>query len=326
MKLLPLKIGGRNILPPIVLAPIAGWTNLPFRIIASEQGAGLVTTELIRSEALIRRNDKTLQMLKYDLREGKRAVQIFGSKPDVMAKAAKVVSDEGAEIIDINMGCSVKKVIKNGAGACLLKSQDNVQSVMKAVVSAVSVPVTVKIRSGWNDKSINAAEIAKIAEDSGISGIYIHPRTAVQGFRGKADWNIIKEVKKNVSLPVIGNGNISTEEDVKRMFDETGCNGVMVGRGALGNPWIFRSAHCYLENGKKEKMPSLKEIRKIMREHLQLNISTFGDKRGSALFKKHSAAYVKGMRGAINFRKKMFLANNSNDMKKIIEFFFQHQN
>lgn len=326
MKLSALEIGDKKIFPPIVLAPIAGWTNRPFRIIAAQLGAGLVTTELISSEALTRINDKTLRMLKYDPCEGERAVQIFGSKPDVMAKAAKLAADEGAQIIDINMGCPAKKVVKNGAGACLLKSQDNARSVMKAVVSAVSVPVTVKIRSGLDDKSINAAEIAKISEDCGISGICIHPRTAVQGFRGSADWNIISEVKKAVSLPVIGNGDISTEEDVKRMFDETECDGVMIGRSALGSPWIFRNALFYLENGKKEAIPSLKEIRKIMAEHLQLTISTFGDSRGSSLFKKHSAAYVKGMRGAINFREKMFLAKNGDEMKQIIGSFFQQQN
>ncbi len=323
MKLESLKIADRKIYPPILLAPVAGWTNLPFRIIAAESGAGMVITELISSEALKRRNDKTLRMLKYNEREGTRAVQIFGGKPDVMTEAAKIVEDEGAEVIDINMGCSVKKVIKSFSGAYLLKTPENARTVMKAVVSAVSVPVTVKIRSGWDSKNINAVQIAQIAEDSGISAICVHPRTVVQGFRGKSDWKIIKDVKNNVSIPVIGNGDISSGEDAKRMFDETGCDAVMIGRSALGNPWIFKSALSFLEKGEESTPPAGKILRETMLKHLQLNLNNFGEKEGTALFKKHSASYVKGMRGAINFRKKMFLAKNGSEMEKLIKSFFQ---
>ncbi|RMF94997.1 MAG: tRNA dihydrouridine synthase DusB [Candidatus Schekmanbacteria bacterium] len=322
MKLNSFKIGKIKIYPPIILAPIAGWTNLPFRIIACEKGAGLTYTELISSEAIVRKNKKTLKMLTCDEREGNRVIQIFGANPDVMARAAKIVEDMGEKIIDINMGCSVKKVIKNGAGAYLLKSAVDAKKIMKAVVSAVSLPVTVKIRSGWNDRSINAVEISKIAEECGISAITVHPRTAVQYFKGTADWNIIKEVKQNVSIPVIGNGDVKTEEDVKRMFEETDCDAVMIGRGALGNPWIFKRAEYFITKGEKMVSPSIKEIRDTMIKHLKLNIEIFGEKRGISLFKKHSASYVKGMRGAIDFRKKIFLAKSESEAKDIIRKFF----
>ena len=222
-----------------VLAPLAGITNLPFRLLAKEAGCGMVCSEMISANGLIHQSKKTLQLMDSALREKPLSVQIFGSKPEVMAEAAKIIEMAGADILDINFGCSVKKVVKTGAGVGLMRTPDVAASVITAVRKAVRIPVTIKIRSGWVGSGEQALEIARIAETCGADAISIHPRTATQGFGGSADWSLIKKVKMQASIPVIGNGDITCAEDAVRMLETTGCDGVMVGRAAIGNPSIF---------------------------------------------------------------------------------------
>ena len=241
-----------------LLAPLAGISNLPFRLIARAQGCALAYTEMISSNGLVRKTEKTYEYLKTSAEDRPLGVQIFGADPEIMAEAARIVADSGVDLIDINMGCPVKKVIKAGAGVILMKDPDLVARMIEAVKKAVKIPVTVKIRSGWNRSSINAVEIAQIAEDCGADAITVHPRTADQGYSGHADWKIIANVKKAVKIPVIGNGDIRQPQDAVRMLAETACDAVMVGRGALGNPWIFKGISQALNGQAIDYLPTLK--------------------------------------------------------------------
>ena len=326
MKLSPLIIGNIEISPPLLLAPMAGVANLPFRIIASEYGAGFVYTELISAEALSRRNEKTEVLLKTDIREKPVGVQLFGANTETMVMAAEKVAKTGARLIDINMGCPVKKVVKSRSGAALLKDPAKIKEMLKAVVDCVNIPVTVKIRTGWDNKNINAVEIAKIAEECGVKAITVHGRTALQSFTGKADWNVIANVKSNVSIPVIGNGDVTTVQSAKEMFEVTRCDAVMLGRGTLGRPWLFRETIAFIETGEIIPHPSQTEIKAVMLEHLNLNICYFGERRGINLFKNHAAWYAKGIRGAIGFRQKVNKISSCIEMTAAIEELFESRN
>ncbi|MBW4438171.1 MAG: tRNA dihydrouridine synthase DusB [Pleurocapsa minor GSE-CHR-MK-17-07R] len=290
----PFSIGGIPVTTPLTLAPMAGQTNYAFRALARELGGcGLVCTELISSQAIHYKSQKTYAMFDWVEDESPFAVQLFGADPDVMAEAARVVADAGADIIDINMGCWVPKVAKQGAGAAMLKEIGDVctaTAVVEAVIRAVNVPVTVKVRAGWDANNLTAVPFAKAAEQSGVQAIAVHGRTAEQGFTGKANWDIIRQVKDAVKIPVIGNGDVDTPEDAARMFAETGCDGVMIGRAALGAPWVFAQMWHYLTTGEHLPAPTAAERAAIALRHARMTIE-----RGLM----SETVYVRELRGQI---------------------------
>ena len=284
------------------LAPLAGISNLPFRLIARSLGCALAYTEMISANGLVRKTAKTFEYLKTCADDHPLGAQVFGADPEIVAEASRIIADSGADLIDINMGCPVKKVIKTGSGAILMKDPDLVARIVTSVKKAVSIPVTVKIRSGWTRGSINAVEIARIAENSGADAITIHARTADQGYSGKADWKVIAEVKKAVKIPVIGNGDIWQPQDAVKMLRETSCDAVMVGRGALGNPWIFKGIIQACLEQKENYLPSLDQRQKMIKNHWEMETRFLGDKLTDKRFRKHLLWYTKGLEGASRFR------------------------
>ena len=298
-----------------LLAPLAGISNLPFRLIARSQGCSLAYTEMISANGLVRKTAKTYEYLKTCTDDRPLGVQIFGADPEVMAQAARIVADGGVVLIDINMGCPVKKVIKAGAGAVLMKDPVLVARIVEAVKKAVRVPVTVKIRSGWNHSSINAVEIARIAEDGGADAITVHGRTADQGYCGLADWKIIAAVKKAVKIPVIGNGDIRQPQDALRMIADTSCDAVMVGRGSLGNPWIFKGIVQALNGQAIDYLPSLSQRREMIENHWKMEDKFIGAKMAGKNFRKHILWYTKGLDNSHRFRE---IAGKLKDDESII--------
>ena len=292
------KIGNINIKNKVVLAPMAGISNPTFIKICEGMNLGYAITELISAEAISRENKKTLEMLNgIENINIPVAIQLFGSEPETIAKAAKLITDLYQNVlIDINMGCPVPKVaVKNQAGSALLKNPEKVGEIIKAVVGAVNVPVTVKIRSGWDQSSINAVEIAKIAEANGASAITVHARTRAQGYSGKADWNIIKEVVNAVNIPVVGNGDVISCYDAKKMLDETGCSAVMIGRGLLGNPWLIKECVEYLESGKLPEVIDYNEKIDMMEYHLNKLCEDKTEKQAVLEIRNHLLNYLKGL-------------------------------
>jgi len=287
---------------PLVLAPMAGITDFPFRLICRELGAGLVYSEMVSVEALIREHKRTFSMLHTTRAERPVAFQIFGSNPDSMNDAARILSDGELDFIDINMGCPVPKVLKCGAGSALLRNLDRAKAIMAAVVEASSVPVTIKIRIGWDANSIVAVEFAQAAESLGIAAVTVHGRTRAQGFSGLADWSMIKAVKEAVAIPVIGNGDVRSAEDAQRMIEETGCDGVMIGRGCQGNPWLFREARHYLQTGIVPTPASIEERQAVMLRHLTDMTRLVGKDIGIREMRKHLSWYTKGLPGGAEFR------------------------
>ena len=287
---------------PLVLAPMAGITDFPFRRICKELGAGLVFSEMVSVEALIREHKRTHGMLHTDHAERPVVFQIFGAKPASMAEAAHIVSQGEADFIDINMGCPVPKILKSGAGAALLRDLGLAKEIMAAVVGASKIPVLVKIRLGWDAKNIVAVDLAQAAEAAGIAAVTVHARTKAQGFSGHADWGMIKVVKRSVGIPVIGNGDVRSGQDAKRMLDETGCDGVMIGRAIQGYPWIFREAKQHLEDGLAPVQPSPEERRVIMLRHLHDMVTLLGEYAGVREMRKHLCWYTKGLHGGAEFR------------------------
>jgi nifR3 family TIM-barrel protein len=294
-----IKTAGQN---GAFLAPLAGISNLPFRLIARSLGCALAYTEMISANGLIRKTAKTFEYLKTCADDHLLGAQVFGADPEIVAQASRIIADNGADLIDINMGCPVKKVIKTGSGAILMKDPDLVARIVTSVKKGVQIPVTVKIRSGWRGGSINAVEIARIAEDSGADAITIHGRTADQGYSGKADWKIIAEVKKAVKIPVIGNGDIWHPQDAVKMLRETSCDAVMVGRGALGNPWIFKGIIQACSGQMENYLPSLDQRQKMIKNHWEMEAQFLGSKLADKRFRKHLLWYTKGLEGASRFR------------------------
>ncbi len=290
---------------PLVLAPMAGITDFPFRMICKKLGAGIVFSEMVSVEALIRDHRRTHGMLRTDPAERPVAFQIFGSKPASMAEAAHIVSQGEVDFIDINMGCPVPKVLRSGSGAALLRDIGLAKEIMAAVVGASKVPVTVKIRLGWDPRSIVAEDLALAAEASGIAAVTVHGRTKAQGFSGTADWSAIKLVKESTGIPVIGNGDVRTAQDAKRMMDETGCDGVMIGRAIQGYPWIFREAKQYLETGVVPPEPTLEERETVMLGHLNDMVKLLGEDIGVREMRKHLCWYTKGLSGGAEFREQV---------------------
>ena len=312
-------IGNVEIKNKIVLAPMAGICNSSFRRICKEMGCGLVYAEMVSDKAITYNNKKTLDMLYMTEEERPLAQQIFGSDKESFVIAAKYIYENmKPDIIDINMGCPVPKVaVRAQSGSDLLKSPDKIYEIVKAVVESVPVPVTVKIRSGWDSKSINAVEVAKIVEKAGASAICVHPRTRSQGYSGKADWNIIKLVKENVNIPVIGNGDVKTPEDVKRMLDETNCDAVMIGRGVLGNPWLIKNSINYLENKELIIVTSEDKINMCLK-HLELLKDLKNEKIACLEIRNHIAWYLKGISGSNELKNKVFKTTSIHDIISLL--------
>lgn len=314
------KIGNVEIKNQVVLAPMAGISNTAYRQIIKEMGAGLIFAEMVSDKALVYGSEKTFDLLKMSDMERPIAQQIFGSDVDSFVKAAKLVEDKmHPDIIDINMGCPVPKVaIKSQAGSALLKNPDKIKEIVSAVVKAVSVPVTVKIRSGWDANSVNAVEVAKVIEEAGASAITVHGRTRAQGYSGNADWNIIKQVKEMVSIPVIGNGDVTSAEKAKEMLDFTGCDAVMIGRGVLGNPWLIKECVSYLDSGIIPPKPSAREKIEMLKRHYQLLVDSTSEKQAILEIRTHALWYIKGMPKSAYIKNEICKTKNSEDLFKIL--------
>lgn len=296
------RIGNIELKNPYILAPMAGVTDLPFRLLCHEQGAGLLCMEMVSAKALQYKNKNTNALLAIHPDEYPVSLQLFGSEPEVMREAAKQIEELPFQILDINMGCPVPKVVKNGEGSALMKNPKLVYSIVNEVVKGIQKPVTVKIRKGFDDNQINAAEIAHIIETAGASAVAVHGRTREQYYSGKADWSIIRHVKEAVHIPVIGNGDVTSAVSARQMMEETGCDAVMIGRAAQGNPWIFRELNAYAEMGVIPARPSKQEILDMMLKHARLLTEYKSEYLGIREMRKHVAWYTKGLEDSARLR------------------------
>ena len=318
-----MKIGNLNLDNRVFLSPMAGVTDLPFRLICKEQDCGMLYTEMVNAKALCYDDKNTKKMLKIEEEEHPVAIQIFGSDPESMGGAARVLNSYPNEILDINMGCPAPKVVKNGDGSALLKNPELAGKVLRSVVENSEKPVTLKIRKGWDDTCINAVEIAKIAEDCGISAIAIHGRTREQYYSGKADWDIIRQVKENVSIPVIGNGDVFEVEDAINMLNQTNCDAIMIGRGAQGNPWIFKRINHYMQTGEILPEPTLEEKINTAKKHLKLAVEEHGEYVAVREMRKHIAWYLKGLRNSARIRDEINKIESYEDVVNKLESYMQ---
>lgn len=315
-----MKIGNVELKNNIILAPMAGLTDLPFRVVCEKYEPGLVVTEMVSSKALLYNDEKTKLLLNMKNEIRPVAVQIFGSDIEAMAFAAKYVSDI-ADIVDINMGCPAPKVVKNGDGSKLLLDINKVYEITKAVVENSKVPVTVKIRKGWDSEHIVAVEAAKKIEEAGASAITIHGRTRSEFYSGIADWDIIKKVKESVKIPVIGNGDVKSPEDAKRLLEQTKCDGIMIGRGALGSPWIFEQVKTYLQDGTIRKISNKEKLETILK-HIELEVAEKGELTGVREMRKHICYYLKGMQNASEIRDNINHIECKEEVKKVLKEYF----
>ena len=296
-----MQIGNLTLDNNVILAPLAGITNLPFRIMAKEAGCGLVCSEMISSHGLVYRSGKTEKMLDSTPEEKPLSVQLFGAKPDILAEAAAIVESSGADIVDINFGCSVRKVLRTGSGAALMRTPDLAEDLLKAVRRTIRLPLTIKIRSGWDPSGAQALNISEIAESCGVDAITVHPRTAGQLFSGRADWSIIAAVKKKVSIPVIGNGDITSGNDAVRMLAETGCDAVMIGRKAIGNPDIFSRVLAQI-NGDEEIAEDISRRFDLMIRYLQASVEYIGEEQACRMMRSRLGWFTKGLHKSSHFR------------------------
>lgn len=314
-----MKIGAITLASPVALAPMAGISDLPFRVICREHGCGLTVSEMVSAKGLLYKNEKTFAMLAIAPQERPCAIQLFGSVPEEMAEAARIVEESGADVIDFNMGCPVPKVVNNREGSALMKDPKLVEEILTKLVKAVKKPVTVKIRKGFDEEHVNAVEIAKIAESCGVAAVAVHGRTRQQYYSGKADWDIIRQVKEAVSIPVIGNGDILCAQDVIRMKEQTGCDGFMIGRGAQGNPWIFQQILHQLETGEEMPRPSRQEVVDMMLLHARLQLQIKGDYIGIREIRKHAAWYTAGYKNSSKLRGKINEVESYAQLEALLE-------
>lgn len=298
----PLKIGSVMLPNNLILAPMAGVTDLPFRLLCKEQGAGLLCMEMVSAKAILYKNRNTESLLEIDPRENPVSLQLFGSDPEIISKIAHQIEDKPFDILDLNMGCPVPKIVNNGEGSALMKNPKLAGKIIRETVKAIDKPVTVKIRKGFDDEHINAVEMAKIAEDAGAAAVAVHGRTREQFYSGRADWDIIRQVKEAVSIPVIGNGDLLTAEDVIAMEAQTGCDGFMIARGAQGNPWIFRQILHYFETGRHLAKPTLEEVTQMILRHARMMLEFKGEYIGIREIRKHAAWYTAGYPNSARLR------------------------
>jgi len=320
-----MKIGNIDIKSPVFLAPMAGVTDYPFRRLCKEQGAGVVYSEFVSAHGIIRENIKTLRMIEFSDFERPIGIQIFGDTPEVMHKAAKsVVEKFKPDILDINYGCPVPKITKKGAGSAALRDLCLMDDITAAVVEAVkTIPVTVKMRAGWNTDTVVVPEAGERLEKAGVQAITLHPRTTKQGYQGEADWSLIKELKNAVSIPVIGNGDINSSSDMLRMFENTGCDAVMIGRAALGNPWFFKEALAVYHNEPVPAPASTDQRIKLCLRHFEYMLECHGTRIGTNLMRKHFGWYIKGFKGASIIRNELVQAENKQHMILILNDFLK---
>lgn len=311
----PLKIGNVVLDHPLVLAPMAGVTDLPFRLLCKEQGAALICMEMVSAKAIYYKNKNTESLLEIHPKETPVSLQLFGSDPDIMSEMAKRIEDRPFSILDINMGCPVPKVVNNGEGSALMKNPKLVEEIVSKMVKAIQKPVTVKIRKGFDEASVNAVEIAKIVEASGAAAIAVHGRTREQYYSGKADWEIIAKVKEAVSIPVIGNGDVTDAQSAMRMQKETGCDGIMIGRAVRGNPWIFREIVSYMETGEVPQRPTMEEMRDTILRHAKLQLEYKGEYTAIREMRKHIGWYSNGLPHSAKLRQQV---NEMETMEELI--------
>lgn len=317
-----IKVGPVSLESPVFLAPMSGVSDMPFRRLVKSFGAGLVISEMIASKAMIHASQKTMKMATNCAEEHPMSVQLAGFEPEVMAEAARLNQDRGAAIIDINMGCPVKKVTNGHAGSALMREEKLAGEILAAVVEAVDLPVTLKMRTGWDDSSRNAPKLARIAEESGIKMIAVHGRTRCQFYNGRADWNFIQSVKDAVSLPVIGNGDVVTVEDAQELLKASGADGVMIGRGTYGRPWFPKQVDHYLKTGQKLADPPLAEQMQIVLRHFEDMLGHYGSYRGVRIARKHLAWYSKGLPGSAEYRATINQLAEPDQVKHAIKAFY----
>lgn len=314
-----LKIGNVELANPYILAPMAGVTDLPFRLLCKEQGAGLLCMEMVSAKAIQYNNKNTKALLEIHPEEEPVSLQLFGSDPDVICEMAKKIEELPFAILDINMGCPVPKIVKNGEGSALMNQPKLVHEIVSKTAKAIQKPITVKIRKGFNDESINAVEIAKIIEDAGAAAVAVHGRTREQYYSGKADWDIIRKVKEAVSIPVIGNGDVISAERAIDMMKQTGCDGVMIGRGAQGNPWIFSELLEYERTGTVPARPSNEALKEMMLLHARLQMKYKGDYLGIREMRKHVAWYTTGLPNSAKLRGEINAVESYEELEALLE-------